>query len=55
MSHDNHVFHVTVSILKSLLEAQSLMLELLSPRQSKWSEGCWLQLMCCTLLKCLYP
>ena len=44
-----------VSILKSLLEAQSPMSELLSPRWSKWSEGRWLQLICCALPKCLYP
>ena len=42
-----------VSVLKSLLMVQSLTSELLSLRQSKWSEGCWLQLMCCTLPKCL--
>ena len=24
-------------------------MELLSPRWSNWSEGCWLQLMCCAL------
>ena len=45
----------SVSILKSLLDAQSLASELLSPRWSNWSEGCWLQLMCCTLPKCLCP
>ena len=49
------VFRILVSTLKSLLGAQSLTLELLSPRQSKWSEGCWLQLMCCALPKHLCP
>ena len=47
--------HSSISILKSLLEAQSPTSELLSPRQSKWLEGCWLQLICCTLPKHLCP
>ena len=47
--------YTTVSLLKSLLDAWSPTLELLSPRWSNWSEGCWLQLMCCTLPKHLCP
>ena len=45
----------SVSILKSLLDAWSPALELLSPRRSNWLEGCWLQLMCCPLPKRLCP
>ena len=45
----------SVSILKSLLDAQSPTSELLSPRRSNWSEGRWLQLMCCALSKRLCP
>ena len=44
-----------VSILKSLLDAQSPTSELLSLRQSNWLEGRWLQLICCTLPKHLCP
>ena len=44
-----------VSILKSFLNARSLMSELLSPRWSNWSEGHWLQLICCDLPKHLCP
>ena len=46
---------LVVSVLKSLLENWSLTSELLSLRQSKWLEGHWLQLICCTLPKCLCP
>ena len=44
-----------VSVVYRILAVWSLMLELLGPRQSKWSEGCWLQLMCSTLPKHLCP
>ena len=37
------------------LAVWSPMLELLSLRWSKWLEGHWLQLTCCTLPKCLCP
>ena len=37
------------------LSVQSLMSELLSLRQSKCLEGCWLQLVCYTLPKHLCP
>ena len=49
------VTFIYVSILRSLLNAWSLMLELLSPRRSSWSKGHWLQLICCALPKRLCP
>ena len=49
------IWYGLVSILKSLLDAWSPMSELLSLRWSNWSEGRWLQLICCALPKRLCP
>ena len=49
------LYALCVSVLKSLLNAWSPTSELLSPRWSNWLEGCWLQLICYALPKCLCP
>ena len=49
------ISYQSVNILKSLLVVQSLTLEILSLRWSKWSEGYWLQLICCTLPNIYVP
>ena len=55
MKYSSWPHHVTLLLYTENLVAWSPMLELLSLRWSKWLEGCWLQLMCCTLPKCLCP